>query len=63
MAQVFEFIVTVTTERESGKFAPRDEQIEAIREMLEGANEGSISGIGSDGESEYTISDWEVSEK
>lgn len=63
MAHTFVFKVTVTTERTEGKFAPRDEQAEALAEMLEGANEGSIDGIGADGESSYEITDWSVEEE
>lgn len=62
MAHTFEFKVTVTTERTEGKFAPRDEQAEQINIMLEAANEGSIDGIGADGESTYEITDWSVEE-
>jgi hypothetical protein len=63
MAHVFTFKVTVTTERTAGKFAPRDEQAAEITTMLEAANEGSIYGIGADGETEYEITDWSVSEE
>jgi len=46
MAHNFQFTVTVATERTEGKFATRDEQIDAITEMLENANEVDIQGIG-----------------
>lgn len=62
MAHAFTFTVRVELERESGKFASRDEMAEAIIEMLEGADEGSIYGIGADGDSTYNTTSWEVEE-
>ncbi|QPE04151.1 hypothetical protein IT882_13215 [Microbacterium schleiferi] len=62
MAHKFSFTVEVEVERESGKFASRDEMAEQIQEWLEGADEGSVSGIGADGDSEYAVTSWEVSE-
>lgn len=62
MAHTFKFVVEVTVERIEGKFAGRDEMADAITDMLDGANEGGISGIGADGSSEYEITDWSVSE-
>jgi len=56
------FTVTVEVERAEGKFAPKDEIREAVSEMLEGANDGSIDGIGADGDSNYEITDWTVEE-
>jgi hypothetical protein len=61
MAHTFTFTVTVELERTEGKFAPRDEMEEALTGMLESANEGEVSGIGSDGDSTYEITNWEVS--
>ena len=51
---------TVELEREQGKFATRDEMAEAIIEWLENADEGSIYGIGADGDSTYNTTMWEV---
>lgn len=62
MAHTFTFTVTVEVERESGKFAARDEISEQITEWLEGADEGSIDGIGADGESSYSTISWTVEE-
>jgi hypothetical protein len=61
MAHTFKFEVEVTVEREEGKFAPRDEMADAIRDMLENAQE-DIYGIGADGSSSYTVTDWSVNE-
>lgn len=61
MAHHFSFTVNVTVERTEGKFASRDELEEAIMSSLEYANEGSIDGVGNDGNSNYEIVDWEVS--
>lgn len=54
------FIIDVEVERVQGKFASKDEIVEAIVGMLEGADEGSVEGIGADGDSEYEIISWEV---
>jgi hypothetical protein len=62
MAHVLKFTVTVTLDRESGKFAPRDDMAEALISELEGADPGYVSGIGADGDSEYVVSSWEVEE-
>lgn len=61
MAHRFTFTVEVELERTEGKFASRDEMAEAIIDMLEGAEDG-VYGIGSDGDSNYEVSNWEVSE-
>jgi hypothetical protein len=56
MAHDFTFLVRVTIERTQGKFAPRDEMEEAIKEALDGADLGDwTSGEGG----EYSISSWE----
>jgi len=54
--------VTVEVERQEGKFASREEMAEAIVEWLESADEGSIEGIGADGESSYATTSWQVEE-
>lgn len=58
----FNFTVFVEVERTEGKFASRDEIAEQILEALDGANPGSISGVGADGTTEYEIVDFEVTE-
>lgn len=62
MAHKFTFTVSVEIERESGKFASRDELSEAVLSWLESADEGSIDGVGADGDSSYTTTTWEVAE-
>jgi len=62
MAHKFTFTVSVELEREEGKFASREEMADAIREWLEGADEGAIYGIGADGDSTYNTTSWEVDE-
>lgn len=49
-----QFTVTVEYERESGKFVSRDEIADVIVEALEGADI-ELSGLGADGDSEYTV--------
>lgn len=56
----FIFTVEVETNRVEGKFATREEQEEQIMEALDGANPGSIEGVGADGDSSYEIADWTV---
>ncbi len=56
------FTVDVDVERVSGKFASREEIADPIREALEGANIGGVSGVGADAASEYEIVEWEVSD-
>jgi len=57
----FTFTVEVEVERTQGKFASRDEISAAVVEMLDGADEGTVDGVGADGDSEYEIVSWEVS--
>lgn len=59
--QKFTFTVEVEVERISGKFAARDEIEEQIREAIEGADPGSVDGVGADGDTEYEIVTFEVS--
>ena len=56
----FTFTVEVEVERTQGKFASRDEISAAVVEMLDGADEGTVDGVGADGDSEYEIVSWEV---
>lgn len=58
MANRFTFRVNVTCNRTEGKFASREELSSAIREALEGADPGQISG---DNGGEYEV-EWEVEE-
>lgn len=60
MAHRFKFEVEVTVERTTGKFASREELADAIRDMLENADEGSIYSVGADGDSEYETTEWQV---
>lgn len=57
-----EFRIKVDWEKTGGKFAPREEIVDAIREELESANPGNIDSIGADGDSDYEITEWEVDE-
>lgn len=59
MASSFQFTVNVTLERESGKFMSRDEMSEQLQEAIESADPGSVDG-GPDGDSAYTVIEWEV---
>lgn len=54
--------VEVEVERVSGLFASKEEITEAIISEIENANPGSISGVGANGDSEYEITDFNVSE-
>lgn len=59
----FHFLVNVDVDRESGKFAPRDEMSEIIvAEIEQAAESAQLSGIGADGNSEYVVQQVEVSE-
>lgn len=63
MSHKFTFTVNVEVTRESGKFATRDEMADQIRDALESADPGYLSGIGYDGDSEYIVDGWEVEEQ
>lgn len=60
MAHKFTFTVEVEVERVSGKFASRDDMENELITWLNDANESTLSGIGPDYESEYEVTDWEV---
>jgi hypothetical protein len=60
---IHEFLVRVELERESGKFASRDDIAERLLESIEAADPGEIDGVGADGESVYTIVEWSVDEQ
>lgn len=55
------FTVEVHVERESGKFAPKEEIADALMEALESADPGSVDGVGADSDSSYSVVSWEVS--
>jgi len=55
------FLVTIELRRESGKFAARDEVVDALREMIE-QNVEEVDGVGADGDSVYAIEDISVDE-
>lgn len=57
----FTFTVDVEVERDSGKFASRDEIAEQIQEAIEGADPGTIDSVGADADSSYSVTSWEVS--
>lgn len=54
------FEVMVEVERVAGKFASRDEIVEALSDDLDRANPEEVGGIGADGASEYEVTMWEV---
>lgn len=62
MAHHFTFTVHVELERESGKFATREEMAEQLLDWLENADQGTLDGIGADGDSTYETTNWEVEE-
>jgi len=57
----FTFTVEVEVQRESGKFAARDEIEEELRDAIEGADPGSVDGVGADGDTTYEVIEWSVS--
>ncbi len=57
----FSFTIEVEVERDSGKFASREEISEALVEAIEGANPDVVDGVGSDSESVYNIVEWSLS--
>lgn len=60
MSSNFKFVVEVSLNRTQGKFAPRDDLGEEIRQAIDDANPGSIN-AGDDGE--YDVESWDVSEE
>ena len=64
MSHEFTFVVTVTVDRVSGKFASRDEMAEPmIAALTEAIGSVDLTGLGVDCESEYTVVDSEVVEQ
>jgi len=61
MAHSFTFTLVVEVERVSGKFVSRDEIAEHIMEQLEG-NEPDVYGIGPDGDTDYDVVTFDISE-
>lgn len=63
----FKFLVSVSTDRESGLIASRDDQSERIAEAIEEAVESAdLSGIGARSDSVYAVSEhdvWELDKK
>lgn len=59
----FTFTVEIELNRTEGKFATRDEVGEQILEMIEGADPGSIDGVGPDSSSSYEVASWDVTEQ
>jgi hypothetical protein len=58
----FHFLVEVDVERDTGKFVGRDEIADAIASALEdGADMASLSGLGADSASEYSVQSTNVS--
>jgi len=57
-----QFMVTVELRKESGKFAPREELVDAVREQIEQAAGEGVDGVGADGESVYVVDDLLVEE-
>lgn len=62
MAHKFKIVTEVVVERTEGLFAARDEMAEVLIEWIENANEETLSGLGSDGTSEYEVLEWNVEE-
>ena len=58
----FEFKVKVSAVRESGKFATRDEVAGQLIEAIEGADPGSVDGVGADSDTTYSVESFEVEE-
>jgi hypothetical protein len=56
------FEVEIQLERVGGKFAPREEVVDALREQLEQAAGEGVSGVGADGDTEYEASDYTITE-
>ena len=60
MPMKFTFTVTVEVERIEGKFAPKDEIADALRDEIESANPGSVDGVGADGDTSYEVTEFTV---
>lgn len=60
MSHRFEFKVSVEVSRESGHFATRDEMAEQLRDEIEGSSPSYLSGLGSWGDGEYVVDDFQI---
>jgi hypothetical protein len=60
MGMRFRYVVEVEVEREQGLFASRDELGDQLREALESADPGSLTG---DNGGEYSTTSWSVEEE
>jgi hypothetical protein len=56
-----QIIIDVEVEHVSGKFASKDEIADYLINEVEGAAPNDVSGVGSNGDSEYEVMVWEVS--
>lgn len=56
----FTLTVEVEVERVEGKFASRDDILAELTEAVEGADPGTVDGIGADGASSYEVVEWTV---
>jgi hypothetical protein len=56
----YQFLVTIELERESGKFAGRDEIENQIMERLDDAAGEDVDGVGADGDSTYVVTDYNI---
>lgn len=56
-------VVEVEVKHVRGKFVGREEITEVVLDELERADPSYLSGMGSDGDSEYDIEAWAVSEE
>lgn len=56
------FTVIVELRRESGKFAPRHEVVDYLREQISAALDEGVDGVGADGDSVYVVDDYSVDE-
>ena len=55
----FVFTVTVDVQRRQGRFSTRESLASELREALEGADPGDLTGDGDD--AEYGVESWDVS--
>lgn len=55
-----EIRIEIEVERISGRFASREEIEEALQEEVTSADPGNLSGLGSEGDSEYEVTSWDV---
>lgn len=56
------FVLEVEVERETGKFASRDEISEKLTEAIASIEDADLGALGSDGDSVYTITSWTAEE-